>query len=395
MEQSSSAENHDSKRILLVDDEAPVLKSLSKALKLLNNSYDVITASSGEDALSYIEQNSIDLLITDLMLPRMNGLALAANLQQLHPEVSSILVTAYGNDAIFKKAEQYGCIAYLSKPFNFGELASHINGAFENSGNFRVSLPGINLVDLLHLYRRNKGSAVLCLSSGEHAGTVNLEKGRISQARLNDRVGPTALCEIMSLKSGSINALSDSVHDTQTQNSLSIEVNDIGLVGLDFEESSRDSLEFSQLSAAITEKFLTTCSKGELEAIYKIFKLNGYFPSSSNTIHTPADCSGVLRAPTGTHNRTYLSPNDDGPSDDEDLNLQPDPDELVIYRSPTRKRQMAEAKKLTNKGVEYFKKHQFDRARDSWERALSLDANNQDAKRNLAILKKVELSLKN
>ena len=98
------------KRILIVDDEESILRSLTYSLNELDNSYKVETASSAEEALEYMAENPVDLVITDLKLPNMNGLELTESLQKSNPDTSSILITAYGDETISKNAEKAGCL---------------------------------------------------------------------------------------------------------------------------------------------------------------------------------------------------------------------------------------------------------------------------------------------
>ena len=117
------------KRILLVDDEPNVLSSLSKVIGDTYTDYLIATADSAEAALELFDDNSVDLLITDLKLPEMDGLSLARNTHERFPETRSILMTAFGTDQVHCDAYRYGCVAYLEKPFDIDQLGQSISDA--------------------------------------------------------------------------------------------------------------------------------------------------------------------------------------------------------------------------------------------------------------------------
>ena len=84
-------------RILVVDDHPATAITLARAISQLGTDLDVMSATSGMDALEKVEGGSVDVLITDLMMPKMNGLELIERLQA-HPvgrPTYTILITAY------------------------------------------------------------------------------------------------------------------------------------------------------------------------------------------------------------------------------------------------------------------------------------------------------------
>jgi len=90
-----------SKSILIVDDEQIIRNVLKRKLEQ-NTAYTVFTADDGEPGLEIFRQNSIDLVISDLLMVRMNGIELLRNLKQIDPKVPVIIITGYGtlDDAI-------------------------------------------------------------------------------------------------------------------------------------------------------------------------------------------------------------------------------------------------------------------------------------------------------
>jgi DNA-binding response OmpR family regulator len=106
------------KRLLVVDDEAAVLKLVTRILTTDN--YDVSSADSGETAIRMIEDpwfSPVDLLVTDLMMPGMNGRELAAFVRQRHHNVRVLYITGFA-DSLFKGLQELdGGESFIEKPF--------------------------------------------------------------------------------------------------------------------------------------------------------------------------------------------------------------------------------------------------------------------------------------
>jgi DNA-binding response OmpR family regulator len=106
------------KRLLVVDDEPPVLKLVTRILATEN--YDVASADSGEAAAGMVQDpqfGGIDLLVTDLMMPGMNGRQLAALVRERNPAVRVLYVTGFA-DTLFKGLQELGHgESFIEKPF--------------------------------------------------------------------------------------------------------------------------------------------------------------------------------------------------------------------------------------------------------------------------------------
>ncbi len=114
-------------RILLVDDDPGLLKLLS--LRLEANGFQVDTASSGRQALGKIDTLRPHLMITDLRMQGMDGLALFDAVQKHTPSLPVIMLTAHGTIPDAVQATRKGLFSYLTKPFDSRELLQSINDA--------------------------------------------------------------------------------------------------------------------------------------------------------------------------------------------------------------------------------------------------------------------------
>ncbi|GIX46926.1 MAG: two-component system response regulator GlrR [Candidatus Tectimicrobiota bacterium] len=120
------------KRILLVDDDVALLRLLS--LRLEAAGYEVITAASGAEALAQLARRRPHVVITDLRMEGMDGLALFDAIHQANPTLPVIILTAHGSipDAI--TATQRGVFSFLTKPFDGKHLLLHVEKALSLSG---------------------------------------------------------------------------------------------------------------------------------------------------------------------------------------------------------------------------------------------------------------------
>ncbi|MBD8872017.1 sigma-54-dependent Fis family transcriptional regulator [Rhodanobacter sp. DHB23] len=103
------------RRILIVDDEAKMRRLLELSLKAMGHL--VSEAGDGATALSMVEQQSVDLVLTDLRMPRMDGMALLAALRERGMDVPVIVMTAYGTIETAVEAMKLGAIDYIIRPF--------------------------------------------------------------------------------------------------------------------------------------------------------------------------------------------------------------------------------------------------------------------------------------
>src|SRR5258707_15204501 len=82
-------------RVLLVDDEPNVRRSLARVL--MSEGFEVMTAEDGHAALALLESGTVDVMLVDMLMPRMGGMDLLARVKAQHPEVEVIMMTAYAN----------------------------------------------------------------------------------------------------------------------------------------------------------------------------------------------------------------------------------------------------------------------------------------------------------
>ena len=119
--------------ILLVDDEQDIVKVLRKRLEL--KGYNVDTAADGEEALARVEQKRPQLIVLDVMLPKLNGYEVCAKLKQseAYQDIPIIMFTAKGQAQDHLAGLMFGANAYVSKSCQFEDLHEQIQSLLEQS----------------------------------------------------------------------------------------------------------------------------------------------------------------------------------------------------------------------------------------------------------------------
>ncbi len=116
-------------RILVVDDDEFVCNSLKWLLA--DDGYDVETASDGKSALVVLSRHAFDLVLTDLMMPDVDGLAVLREVKRVSPHTAVIILTGYGTLEAAMAALKEGAYDFLTKPCDDGEMRYKIQGALD------------------------------------------------------------------------------------------------------------------------------------------------------------------------------------------------------------------------------------------------------------------------
>jgi DNA-binding NtrC family response regulator len=116
-------------RILLVDDETVFANNMSKLLN--RRGYQVTAVNSGDAALRALMENSFDVMVLDLKMPGMDGIATMHEMRKLGLFTEVLVLTGHGSIDTALEAIQLGAYDYLTKPCEIAELISKIEAAFE------------------------------------------------------------------------------------------------------------------------------------------------------------------------------------------------------------------------------------------------------------------------
>ena len=119
------------KRILVVDDEENARIGLSRLLT--KEGFSVDSVGNGYEALNYLRQHEVDLIVTDINMPEMNGIAFLKELNKSFPNSNVIMITAYGGVESYIEAMNLGAFEYVNKPVKIEELKSILKKIFKET----------------------------------------------------------------------------------------------------------------------------------------------------------------------------------------------------------------------------------------------------------------------
>lgn len=126
--------------IMLVDDEERFLATTGKLL--VRKGFDVVTATSGAEALQELAQLLIRVVLLDVKMPGMDGITVLKEIKRRFPQVEVILVTGHATVESAVEGLNAGASDYLMKPCNLDDLTSKVNEAFEKRQCLKASSDG-------------------------------------------------------------------------------------------------------------------------------------------------------------------------------------------------------------------------------------------------------------
>jgi len=149
-------------RILVVEDDAAILRGLKD--NLAAESYDVVTAADGAEGLRLCQEREPDLIILDLMLPKLSGYEICRKLRDQGRNVPILMLTARGDEADRILGLDLGADDYVGKPFSVRELLARVRALLRRSDPQRAPLDQLTfgdvVVDFIQYEARKKGQPV-------------------------------------------------------------------------------------------------------------------------------------------------------------------------------------------------------------------------------------------
>ncbi|MCW8892056.1 MAG: response regulator [Deltaproteobacteria bacterium] len=184
------------KKILIVDDEKSFLLSLKDGLSSHKDKFQVLTAENGREAVDVLRSLAVDLLVTDLKLPEMNGFELLAWVSRHQPQLPVIVMSAFGTPEIEARLAKMDTLQFLEKPLDLEMLEEGIfNGL--NAGGKRF-IRGITLATFLQLMKVEKKNCTLKVTASGQPAYLYIRRGELIDAEVGELGGMSAALEIVS-----------------------------------------------------------------------------------------------------------------------------------------------------------------------------------------------------
>lgn len=168
------------KNVLIVDDERYFLLSLLEGLGTYATDFNTLTAENGKRAVEVLKSTDIDLVITDLKMPVMDGFELLAYLTKHFSGIPVIVMTAYCTPDIKTKLEMIGSFKVLEKPLDFKDLVDNIFAELATMS--KGYIRGITLPAFLQLVEMEKKTCTLKIRSKGRTGYLYFSDGEIMDA---------------------------------------------------------------------------------------------------------------------------------------------------------------------------------------------------------------------
>ncbi len=129
-------------RILVADDELITLRGLERVLR--REGHEVVTAENGEEALKILKERKVDILVTDIKLPGIDGLKLLKWVKQHLPDIKVIMITGYSSIKGAVEAMKRGASDYIAKPFSLEEIKASIKAVLEEETHIAIPSGGLS-----------------------------------------------------------------------------------------------------------------------------------------------------------------------------------------------------------------------------------------------------------
>lgn len=185
----------DGRSILVADDEDVFLRSVVEGLAAELPGVTLHTARDGAEALAEVERHAVDLVVTDVNMPRMDGMSLIAELVSRGIRAPVVLVTAFGTRTIELEARRHGVVSVIDKPIDFPFLVEICRNTLRSLE--RGTLGGVTLAGLLQLLEMERRSCTVRVLAHGASGRVFLDRGQVVGSTQDGLQGMDALCRIL------------------------------------------------------------------------------------------------------------------------------------------------------------------------------------------------------
>lgn len=197
--------------ILVVEDNKALRILIKKGLE--REGFTIKTAPDGKKGLSAVKEEHPDLIISDVIMPEMDGLELLKKVRKKDPLIPFILLTIKSEIEDYTKGYDLGATDYISKPFEMKTLVKKVNKRLKSSQLIRefitqkkdtLSLDKVGIIELLNMLKGSKVDCIIHISSSSGTGSFRIKNGKIKDSRFEDLKGKKAISRITTLKEGKI-----------------------------------------------------------------------------------------------------------------------------------------------------------------------------------------------
>lgn len=193
------------RKILFVDDDAVLCNALTKSLTQYRETFAVVTACDGFDAVKQLKKTPVSLVILELILPRMDGMSLIDHLRQHYPDIPAIIISSMEEFRLQAITKGSGAIGYLKKPFQADKLVAAIHSTLQNEAAGGI-MHDISPTVFLQLMEMDAKSCTIRIidKATQQGGILYFQEGELLDARIGELHGIEAAYELFSWDSATI-----------------------------------------------------------------------------------------------------------------------------------------------------------------------------------------------
>ncbi len=189
--------------VLVVDDSVMLINYLEENFKKYKDSFDLISANNGVEAIEILENEPISLLVTDLQMPKIDGLGLLAYTNKYHPNIPCIVMSAHGTPKIMETL-QPDILQFIEKPFAADQLAKAILAALKRD-RLGGSLSGISIANFLQMVVMEQKTCLCEITSPSNPkGFFYFQGGILHHAVCGDMKGEEAALKMIQMEDATI-----------------------------------------------------------------------------------------------------------------------------------------------------------------------------------------------
>lgn len=187
------------KRVLIVDDNQEALLSLKEGMQKYRDTFEVLIAGDGQAAVAKLTRHPVDLVVTDLKMPRLDGFGLLAYVRENLPEIPVVIMSGFSTPETQVLARKRGAAGYLDKPFKIRYLSKIILTLLQKQSD-GGTLRGVTASMFLQLVEMEQKTCTLRLaaSHNHHCGVLFFRQGKLLDARCGELRAEEAAYELFS-----------------------------------------------------------------------------------------------------------------------------------------------------------------------------------------------------
>jgi CheY-like chemotaxis protein len=182
-------------RILIVEDDPEQARALSRAFSKLRPDLAILTAANGAEAMRLVSERSVDVVLTDLQMPEMDGFELIRWLHAHRPDIAVFSMSAYGAPSTAAQVGALGAIEYFAKPVDPSAVLARLTDSLAQAVCGQVHY--VSLASFLQLLEMERKTCTLTVSQGDKTGLLAIRNGVLVAARTAELQGQAAAISIV------------------------------------------------------------------------------------------------------------------------------------------------------------------------------------------------------